>query len=262
MPAMTITPPLRPIPPPPAKWSTPVISSISPASAGPGDTVVINGQNFGAAQGNGYVLFSDNGVNWGQPGDVAEFQLINWSSAQISFRVPVKDTNGYQITPGTTANISVTNGGTLTSNTISLPLHSAVRWPVAINSGVTTIGTTGNGFMQTSVTIDQSGNLNAATDVWDTSQFGPLTGFHGGVVVQIYDTFKNVIGTFPSGPYGVQGGQNNENPWKATLSQAQCDQLAYISVVNFYNPQDSVLNWIESNLSTIASAAKLIAALV
>ena len=249
-----------------AKTAIPVINSINPTTAGPGDTIVIDGQNFGAQQGAGYILFADNGVNWGQPGDLAAFQVVHWSDTQISFIVPTKDSQGYQITPGTTATVTVTNSGSLTSSQQNLALHTAVRWPVSANSGVTTIGTTGNGFMQTTVTIDQAGNLTANTQVWDTSSWGPLTGFHGACVVRLYDTFGNVIGTFPAGPYGVEGGQNNPNAWTATLTAAAIGELYSISIVNFYDPQYNVpgeiLTWITNNASTLATAAKSIVAAV
>lgn len=253
---------IQPLP----KWATPAIASISPTAAGPGDTIVMNGQNFGAEQGTGYVLFADNGVNWGQPGDLAQFQVLSWSDTQISFRVPVKDSNGYQITPGTTATVSVTNGGGLISNSVNLQLHSAVKWPVSVNSGITTIGTTGNGFMQTTATIDQAGNLTANTQVWDTSSFGPFTGFHGATVVRIFDTFGNVIGTFPAGPFGVEGGQNNPNAWSATLTAAQCAEIYSVAVVNFYDPQyndpQAIASWIATNGAGLAGAASAVAALV
>ncbi len=244
----------------------PVISSINPTTAGPGDTIVIDGQNFGAQQGAGCILFADNGVNWGQPGDLAAFQIVHWSDTQISFIVPTKDSHGYQVTPGTSATVTVTNSSKLTSSQQNLALHSAVKWPVSANSGVTTIGTTGNGFMQTAVTIDQAGNLTANTQVWDTSSWGPLTGFHGACVVRLYDTFGNVIGTFPAGPYGVEGGQNNPNAWSATLTPAACAELYSISIVNFYDPQYNVpgeiTTWIENNASSLATAAKAIVAAV
>lgn len=240
-----------------------MISSINPTTAGPGDTIVINGQNFGAQQGSGYILFADNQVNWGGPGDVAAFHIVHWSDTQISFQVPTKDSNGYQITPGTTATVTVTNSGALTSSQQSLSLHSAVSWPVNANSGVTTIGTTGNGFMQTTVSIDQQGNLTANTQVWDTSNLGFLTGFSGAAAVRVYDTFGNVINTFSAGPFGAQGGQNNPNPWKATLSASECAEIYSISVVNFYDAQDAnainnIASWIESNGTSLAGAATAI----
>ncbi len=246
--------------------AVPAISSINPATAGPGDTIVIDGQNFGAQQGAGYVLFADNGVNWGQPGDVAAFQIVHWSDTQISFIVPTKDSKGYQITPGTNATVTVTNSGSLTSSQQNLALHSAVSWPVSANSGVTTIGSTGNGFMQTTVTIDQAGNLTANTQVWDTSSWGPFTGWHGACAVRLYDTFGNWLDTVSGGPFGVEGGQNNPNAWNVTLTPAMCAELYSVSVVNFYDPQyqdpGEILTWITNNASTLATAAKAIVAAV
>lgn len=245
----------------------PAIDSVNPSTAGPGDMIVMNGQNFGSPRGSGYVQFSDNGVNWGQPGDVATFHLVSWNDTQITFLVPTKDANGYQITPGTTATINVTNKAGLTSGQQTLALHSAVRWPVSINSGVTSIGTTGNGFVQTNVNIDQSGNLTANTQVWDTSGWGIFTGFHAGCAVRLFDTFGNVIATFPAGPFGVQGGQNNSNPWSATLTPEECAQIYSISVVNFYDADpnsgiNGVTTWIENNAAPLASAAAAIVAAV
>jgi hypothetical protein len=182
-----------------------------------------------------------------------------FGGGKVSFLVPTKDSNGYQITPGTAATVTITNSGGLTSSQQSIALHSAVSWPVSVDSGVTTIGTTGNGFMQTTVTIDQSGSLQANTQVWDTSSWGPFTGFHGACVVRLYDTFGNVIDTFTAGPYGAEGGQNNANPWSATLAANVCAELYSIAVVNFYDADDTgltgITNWIVSNASTLASAA-------
>ena len=222
--------------------ATPVIDSLYPTKASPGDLIVLDGQNFGTQQGSGYVLFADNGVNWGGPGDIAPFTIQNWSDTQISFFVPVKGQSAYQITPGTTASVSVTNSSGLTSNTVNLSLCSAARWPLTIDSGQTQIGKTGKGFMQTTVTIDQAGNLSANTKVWDTSGWGPLTGFHGATVVCLYDIFGNLLDTFPAGPFGVEGGQTNENPWSASVPSAKMCEVYSVAVVNFYDPQSAILN--------------------
>jgi L-fucose mutarotase/ribose pyranase (RbsD/FucU family) len=133
MPEILHPPTPIPIPQPPRLF-IPVINSLSPTTAGPGDTVVISGANFGATQGSGYVLFSDNGVNWGQPGDLAVFQLLSWSDTQISFLVPVKDSNGYQTTPGTTATVTVTNGAGLHSSAQNLAIQPAVSAIPVISS--------------------------------------------------------------------------------------------------------------------------------
>jgi hypothetical protein len=238
--------------------TTPVITSVSPATAAPGNPVVINGQGFGSQQGSGYIQIVDNGVIWGGPGNQALF-AASWSDTQVTFTMPVKNSASAQLTPGTTATVSVTNGAGLTSNSADLAVCSAVNWPVSLNSAVTSIGTTGNGFVQTTVSIDQAGNLNANTQVWDTSGWGFLTGFHAATVVSLFDTFGNVIDTFPSGPYGVMGGQNFANPWTATIPANVCSQLYSVSVVNFYDPEwtaaGGISNWIVQNAPAIAKAA-------
>lgn len=102
--------------------ANPVITSLSATAEGPGAVITITGQNFGAPQGNGYVLFSDAGVNWGGPKDVAAFNLMTWTDTKIDFQVPLPDPRGYQTSPGTTATVTVTNSNNLTSNTVNLQI--------------------------------------------------------------------------------------------------------------------------------------------
>src|SRR5262249_24330216 len=54
-----------------------------------------------------------------------------------------------------------------------------VTFPVTADSGVTRIGSSGNGHMQTAITIDRKGALQASTHTWDTSPWGFLTGVLG-----------------------------------------------------------------------------------
>lgn len=241
---------------------TPVIQSISPTTAAPGATIVINGKNFGKQQIDGYVHFADNGVNSGAPGNAAGLQLQNWSDTQITFLVPVKDSGGNQITPGTIATVTVTNYYGLTSNSVNLALTSAVRWPVSVNTGVTKIGTSGNGFMQTAVTIDESGSLTASTRIWDMSGWGPATGFHGATAIALYDTFGNTIASFQGGPWGIEGGQDETKPWTASVTPAVRAELYSVSVVNFYDPQynlpNSIVTWIENNGPALAQVAVVV----
>ena len=73
----------------------PVVTSLSTTSAQAGQQVTINGSGFGASQGNGYVAFSDNGTNWGAPGNTATFTVDSWSDTAITFTVPTPSgTNG------------------------------------------------------------------------------------------------------------------------------------------------------------------------
>ena len=63
--------------------------------------MTINGSGFGASQGNGYVAFSDNGTNWGAPGNTGTFTVDSWSDTAITFTVP---------TPSGTERRSITSG--------------------------------------------------------------------------------------------------------------------------------------------------------
>ena len=77
----------------------PVATSLSTTSAQAGQQVTINGSGFGSSQGNGYVAFSDNGTNWGAPGNAASFTIDSWSDTAITFTVPTPS-GGYQVMGG------------------------------------------------------------------------------------------------------------------------------------------------------------------
>ncbi len=100
--------------------NAPVITSVSPTSAAAGDEVTLTGRNFGASQGSSFLKFTDNGVNWGEPGDEADFQIVSWSDTKIVFTVPVPS-KGYSVVPGTTATVSVTTGeGTSAASSLAI----------------------------------------------------------------------------------------------------------------------------------------------
>lgn len=84
----------------------PVISSLSTASASAGQQVTINGSGFGAAQGNGYVAFSDNGTSWGGPNGAAADTVDSWSDTAITFTVPTPS-GTTQVWAGTPASVTV-----------------------------------------------------------------------------------------------------------------------------------------------------------
>jgi predicted alpha-1,2-mannosidase len=94
-----------------AALSPPVATSVSPATASAGQQVTISGSGFGATQGSGYVAFSDNGTNWGSPGNTATFDVDSWSDTAITFTVPTPSgTNGeFAVSPGTNASVMVVN---------------------------------------------------------------------------------------------------------------------------------------------------------
>jgi len=89
----------------------PVATSVSPSPASAGQVVTITGSGFGATQGTGYVAFSDNGINWGSPGNSATFQVDSWSDTSITFTVPTPSGPGgeWAVYPGTSASAMVVN---------------------------------------------------------------------------------------------------------------------------------------------------------
>jgi predicted alpha-1,2-mannosidase len=101
-----------------------VISSVSPATAGAGQVVTISGSGFGASQGSGYVAFSDNGTNWGAPGNTAAFTIDSWSDTQITFTVPEPSGSGgvFHVWPGTTASVTVVNNSGQVSDSAVLDI--------------------------------------------------------------------------------------------------------------------------------------------
>jgi glucan 1,4-alpha-glucosidase len=105
---------------------TPAISAISPTSASAGTQVTLTGTNFGTTQGSSYVAFSDNGTNWGAPGDSATFTVDSWSSTAITFTVPTPSGSSGQwaVVPGSTATVKVSVSGQA-SNTENLPITAA-----------------------------------------------------------------------------------------------------------------------------------------
>lgn len=246
--------------------AAPVIFSISVPQAGPGTSLTLNGQRFGAQQGTGYVLFSDNGAQWGAPGNAAALSILNWSDTQITFVLPMPS-GGQSATPGTTADVTVTNSASLTSNPVQVGVTSGVRFPVTADSGDTRIGRTGDGHMDTFVTIEADGSLTAMTHIWDTDTAGGLgflTGFHGAAVVTIFDSKGNQLDQWNSGPIGVEGGQNLPGvTWGGKLTATDLACLYSVSVVNFYDPQysapGSIAAWIVQNGPAIATAASTIA---
>ena len=117
-----------------------------------GQTVTVNGYNFGSTQGTGYVRFTDNGVNWGAPGDTAAWTIVSWTNTQIVFDVPQPSgTSGqWSVAPGTDASFTVTNSSGYTSppQTVAItqptPTISSVS-PTSATAGET-VTITGSSF--------------------------------------------------------------------------------------------------------------------
>ena len=101
----------------------PEITSVSPTTASAGQQVTINGVNLGATQDSSFITFSDDGTNWGAPGDAATFTLNSWSNDQITFTVPTPSGAGgeWHVVPGSTATVTVTTvDGTSNSANVAI----------------------------------------------------------------------------------------------------------------------------------------------
>jgi predicted alpha-1,2-mannosidase len=99
--------------------SPPLATSVSPAPAAAGQQVTVDGSGFGTSQGSGYLAFSDNGINWGAPGNAATFGVDSWSDTAITFTVPTPSgsTGQYHVAPGTLASVTVVNSSGAVSDT-------------------------------------------------------------------------------------------------------------------------------------------------
>jgi hypothetical protein len=109
-----------------ATQSGPVISSVTPGTAGAGDTVTIHGAGFGATQGNGYVHFVDNNTSWGAPGNAAPFTVDSWSDTTITFTVPTPS-GPWHVAPGSTAMVSVVDDSGQMSDTAELDIAASAN---------------------------------------------------------------------------------------------------------------------------------------
>jgi len=96
----------------------PTAQSVNPATASAGQEVTVTGTGFGAAQGNGYVDFTDNGNNWGAPGS-PPVPIDSWGDTAITFTVPAASgTSGSPgAYPGTPATVTVVNSSGAMSDT-------------------------------------------------------------------------------------------------------------------------------------------------
>ena len=105
---------------------TPAITSVTPSTASAGDVVTVTGTGFGATQGGNYLTFSDDGTNWGAPGDSADFTIDSWSDDKITFTVPEPSgTNGtWHVVPGSAGTITITSSLGTVSNTGSVTIGS------------------------------------------------------------------------------------------------------------------------------------------
>ena len=95
--------------PAPAPLPPPVITSSTPATPAPGDTVTLTGQSFGTSQGASYLTLAQGGTSWGAPYDGAKLTITSWSDSSISFQLP-PDSGSFPLAPGS-ATVTVTVAG-------------------------------------------------------------------------------------------------------------------------------------------------------
>ncbi|MCL5671676.1 MAG: IPT/TIG domain-containing protein [Acidobacteria bacterium] len=234
----------------------PVINSLSASQAPPGEVITINGAFFGAAQGAGYVRCQDNNIDSGAPQDSGGVQINSWSDSQITFVVP----QGSSTTIGTTATITVANSPGLISNPANLLITTDVQWPLSASTSNQQIGSSGNGHIQTSVSVSQDGTLTATTTISDTSGWGFLTGFHAGVGIVIVGPYQNILQEF-SNVFGAQGGQTYTASWGGQLTSDALAQIWGIAINQAYDPKGTgeiIADWFQQIGSDYNSVAPLV----
>jgi hypothetical protein len=127
-----------------------VISSSTPASPAPGDTVTLTGDEFGATQGSSYLTLVQGGTSWGAPYDGAQLTITNWSDTSITFQLP-PNSGSFPLVPGP-ATVAVTVSGKKSPD-YPLQIAGTVAPPPALSAATpsnapagSTITLTGTGF--------------------------------------------------------------------------------------------------------------------
>ncbi len=155
----------------------PVITSVTPDTANPGDVVTIKGSGFGSTQGSGYVHFMDNGTSWGAPGNAAGLTVNSWSDTAITFTVPTS-ANGFQVYPGSTAMVTVVTDSGQSSDTAAVGIAPTANLSDYYdNVGYTTDGNQscgnfdGLGYSFSAKTLADDGFTPGATATVDGLQY-------------------------------------------------------------------------------------------
>lgn len=87
----------------------------------PGSTVRVTGSNFGSSQGTGYVLVSQNSVNYGAPQNYYKIDITHWANNTISFMIP-NGSSGPSLKPGF-ATLQIFNNAGMASPMIPLTIQ-------------------------------------------------------------------------------------------------------------------------------------------
>lgn len=87
----------------------------------PGSRLTVTGSNFGPVQGSGYVLISQNSINYGAPQNYYKIAITHWTNNTVSFVIP-NGSSGPALTPGS-ATLQIFNNGGLSSPVIHLSIQ-------------------------------------------------------------------------------------------------------------------------------------------
>jgi hypothetical protein len=140
------------------------VSSITPNPISAGEWVTVSGSGFGSSQGSGYVWISQNGVNWGAPGDSYPVAVKSWTNTAVTFLTPTSayEVDGHweaAIQGGSPATIQIVNGAGLDTSPQSVQVVASSS-PSPSLTGVTFQGS--NTITLTGVNFPAEPSLTAA----------------------------------------------------------------------------------------------------
>jgi hypothetical protein len=110
-----------------------------------------------------------------------------------------------------------------------------------------------------SVTVSQSGALNAVTHIWEVTE---LRGFVGAVAVVLTDANKTPLWVSPTQKYGVDGramgtSDRTEN-WTANVPAALLQHTRGIAIVQRWDPRnvfDDIQAWLNGTAGAVHEVA-------
>jgi RHS repeat-associated protein len=226
---------------------TPVVTSASPTTVGPGYSVTITGSNFGDVQGSGNVYF--NGA--------AASSISSWSSTQIVAIVSTSASSGP---------VSVVANGIGSNRTVSLivykPVITSLTPPAASTGGTVTIAGSGFGGLQsTGFTVSFNGVTASAPSWSDTSITAvvPSSATSGPVVVTESGVPSNGAPFTVLEPISVTGIAPLSGPVgsSVTISGTGFGPTQSNSTVSFYGTfATNIVSWSDTQIvATLPSGA-------
>lgn len=131
------------------------VSQVKPTTVEPGAPITVTGNNFGNNQGSGYVMVSQNGINYGGPGDAYKVSIAVWTNQKIIFTVP-DGSSGPALNPGP-ATVVIANAQGLRSTRILLSVASpSTATPTSVPPASPSV-TLASAYPGETVTIDGQG---------------------------------------------------------------------------------------------------------